>query len=64
VRHEGHIRAGGIEKDVLLVETDGMNDEIDAVYRTKYQRYAARIIDTIISPEAQAATLKLVPRKE
>jgi hypothetical protein len=29
-RHEGHIRAGGVDKDVLLVETEDMNDEIDA----------------------------------
>jgi hypothetical protein len=62
VRHEAHIHAGGVDKDVLLVKTDDMNDEIDAAYRTKYRRYAASIIDSIVSPEARAATLKLVPR--
>jgi len=62
VRHEGHIRAGGVDKDVLLVETDDVNDEIDAAYRTKYHRYAASMIDHIVSPQARAATLKLVPR--
>jgi hypothetical protein len=61
VRHEGHIQAGGVDKDVRLVETDDMNDEIDAAYRTKYGRYTASIIDHITSPEARAATLKLVP---
>ena len=61
-RHEAHIRAGGVEKDVRLVETDDVNDEIDAAYRTKYRRYAASIIDAINSPRARAATLKLVPR--
>jgi hypothetical protein len=61
-RHEGHIHAGGVDKDVLLVETDDINDEIDAAYRTKYHRYAASIIDTIVSPQARAATLRLVPR--
>src|SRR5881296_309404 len=60
VRHEGHIQAGGIDKDVRLVETDDLNDEIDAAYRTKYRRYAASIIDSIVSPQARAATLKLV----
>jgi hypothetical protein len=37
VRHEGRIRAGGVEKDVTFVEeTDpGINDQIDAVYRSK-----------------------------
>ena len=34
VRHEGHVRAGGIDKDVVLVETDDVNDEVDAEYRT------------------------------
>jgi hypothetical protein len=62
VRHEGHIQAGSIDKDVLLVETDDVNDEIDAAYRTKYHRYAAAIVDSVVTPEARAATLKLVPR--
>ena len=61
-RHEASIRAGGVEKDVGLVETDGLDDELDAVYRTKYSRYAASIIDSITSPDARAATLELVPR--
>ncbi len=60
-RHEAHIQAV-VDKDVLLVETDGINDEIDAAYRTKYHRYAASIISHIVSPQARAATLKLVPR--
>jgi hypothetical protein len=62
VRHEGHIQAGGVDKDVLLVEMDDMNDEIDAAYRAKYHRYAESIVATIVSPEARAATLRLVPR--
>jgi hypothetical protein len=62
VRHEGHIRAGGVDKDVVLVETDDLSDELDAEYRTKYRRYAASFVDPITSPEARAATLKLVPR--
>ena len=62
VRHEGHIQAGGVEKDVLLVETDDLNDAIDAAYRTKYRRYAANIVNSILTPQARAATLKLVPR--
>ena len=61
-RHEARIHAGDVEKDVRLVETDDVDDEIDAAYRTKYRRYAARIVDTVVTPEARAATLKLVPR--
>ena len=62
-RHEGRIRAAGIEKDVIFVEeTDpSINDQIDAAYHTKYRRYA-RYVPPMISPEARATTLKLVPR--
>jgi hypothetical protein len=62
VRHEAHIEAGGVDKDVLLIETGDMDDEIDAAYRAKYHRYAESIVGSIISREARAATLKLVPR--
>jgi hypothetical protein len=61
-RHEAHILAAGLDKDVLLVETDDVNDELDAAYRAKYRRYAESIIGSIVSPQARAATLKLVPR--
>jgi hypothetical protein len=63
-RHEGHIRAGGVDKDVAFVEETNpdINEQIDAAYRTKYRRYAASIINTTVSPEARAATIKLVPR--
>lgn len=62
VRHEGHILAGGIEKDVTFVDADpGINDQIDTEYRTKYRRYAASIVSHIVSPEARFATIKLVP---
>ncbi|MGA2111285.1 MAG: DUF2255 family protein [Anaerolineales bacterium] len=63
VCHEGHIQAGGVDIDVTFVDADpGINDQIDAAYRTKYRRYAASIISHIVSPEACSATIKLVPR--
>ena len=63
VRHEGHIQAGGVDKDVTFVDVDGdINDQIDAAYRTKYRRYPAPIVDSIVSPEARSTTMKLVPR--
>jgi hypothetical protein len=64
-RHEGHIRAGGVEKDVAFVEEpdSNINAQIDAAYATKYRRYAASIINSINSPTARAATIKLVPRQ-
>ena len=64
VRHEGHIRAGGVNKDVTFLEEvdPTVNDQIDVVYRTKYRRYAASYVDPMVTPEARAATIKLVPR--
>ena len=63
-RYEGRIQAGGVEKDVTFVEEADLdiNNQLDAAYRTKYRRYAASIISSIVSPEARAATIKLVPR--
>jgi hypothetical protein len=63
VRHEGHVQAGGIDRDVIFVDADHViDDEIDAAYRTKYHRYGASYVDQMVSPEARATTLKLVPR--
>jgi hypothetical protein len=63
LRHEGHIRAGGVEKDVSFEEiTDsGLNDQIDAAYLAKYQRYQP-YVKPMVTPKVRAATIKLVPR--
>ena len=60
-RHEAHIRAGGVERDVELVESDELSDAVDVAYREKYGRYPT-IVPSIVAPQARAATLKLVPR--
>ncbi len=64
VRHEGHIQAGGVAKDVDFVEeTDpAINEQIDAAYRAKYRRYTPNIVNSILTLQARSATLKLVPR--
>jgi hypothetical protein len=63
VRHEGRIWAGRVEKDVSFVDADpDLNDRIDAAYRTKYRRYAASIVGSIVTPKARSATIKLAPR--
>ena len=62
-RHEGRIRAGGVDKDVTFVDVDpDINDQIDAVYRNKYRRYSAQYVDPMVAPEARTTTMKLVPR--
>ena len=40
----------------------GVNDAVDAAYRTKYRRYADSYVPPMLSPDARATTLKLVPR--
>lgn len=62
-RHEGHISAGGVDKDVLFVEAgDDVNDAIDAAYQLKYRRYADNYVPPLLTLEARATTLRLVPR--
>ena len=59
--HEGRIKAGGVQLDVTFVAAEP-NDEIDTAYRAKYRRYAGNILNSVLTSEARAATLKLVPR--
>jgi hypothetical protein len=63
-RHEGHIQAGGVDKDVTFAEeTDSaVNDLIDAAYRAKYRRFSRTYVDPMMAPDARDATLKLLPR--
>jgi hypothetical protein len=61
-RHEAHIRAGGVERDVDLIETDEGSETVDAAYQTKYGRRYPTIVPSIVAPDARAATLKLAPR--
>lgn len=62
-RHEGQIRAGGVDKDVTFTDAEpDANDQLDRAYRTKYSRYAASIVNSVLTPQARAATLRLVPR--
>ena len=62
-QHEGRIWAGGVEKDVTFVEESdsGVNAKIDEAYLTKYRRYP-QYVAPMVTPEVQAATIKLMPR--
>jgi hypothetical protein len=64
VRHAGHVKAGGVGKDVTFVAEgdDDVNDQIDAAYRTKYRRHGGRYVDLMVAETARATTIKLVPR--
>jgi hypothetical protein len=63
VRHEGHIKAGRVDKDVVFVDADHvLDDQIDAAYRSKYRRHGAQYVDLVVAPEARSTTIKLAPR--
>jgi hypothetical protein len=62
-KHEGHIRAGGVEQEVTFVEESDpdINARIDEAYLTKYKRYP-QWVAPMVTPKVRAATIKLVPR--
>ncbi len=62
-RHEGRIRAGGVQQDVSFVDAGhDIANEVDAAYRAKYRRYAGNILNSVLTPEARSTMTKLVPR--
>ena len=61
----GRIRAGGVERDVTFAEAvPTAHAAIDAAYHAKYDRYGAKIVGTVVGPEVEAVTIRLVPRNE
>lgn len=61
-RHQGRIRAGGVDRDVTFKDAGADHrDEIDAAYRAKYRRYSGPVLNSVLTPGARAATLKLEP---
>ena len=63
-RYRGHIRAGGVDKDVTFVAVDdkGLNERVDAAYRSKYGRYGSSYVEPMTSGETRTTTLRLEPR--
>jgi hypothetical protein len=63
-RPEGHISAGGVERDVEFLTAEGeIEDAVDKAYRTKYGRYPD-YVEPMVSADARATTLKILPRAE
>ncbi len=59
----GHVEAAGVSKDITFADPEpDLDHELDAAYRSKYRRYAASIVDSVVTPQARSATVKLVPR--
>jgi Uncharacterized protein conserved in bacteria len=62
-RHEGRIRAAGIERDVTFEEPDdSVHPAIHEAYRSKYARYRDSYVRPMVEPDATAATFRLIPR--
>jgi hypothetical protein len=63
VRHEGHIQAGRIEKDVRFEDAEpALNQQVDEAYRSKYRHHATSIVNTVLTPKSRLSTTQLVPR--
>jgi len=61
--HEGRISGGGLKKDARFEDGEpSVNDLVDAAYRDKYRRYAGRILNSCLTPQARSTTLRVVPR--
>jgi len=64
-QHKGRIEAGGVNKDVTFEEVteEDTNKKIDEAYQSKYKGYGTNIVDSTLTPQARAATLKVMPLK-
>ena len=59
----GRIRSGGVERDVSFEEAEpDRADAVTAAYHAKYDQYGRAIVATVVSPEAERLTLRVVPR--
>jgi hypothetical protein len=57
-RPEGRIRAGGVDREVTFEEASNADQAaIDQAYRAKY---ASSYVDAMVTPDARAATLRLI----
>jgi hypothetical protein len=57
------IRAGALERDVAFAEpAPGVHAAIDAAYHSKYDRYGPDIVGTVVGPESEEVTIRLMPR--
>jgi hypothetical protein len=63
-QHTGHVRAGGVTKDVAFADADPeIADAVDDAYRGKYGGYPS-YVQPMVSDRARATTLRLVPAGE
>jgi len=58
----GRIRAGGVVRDVDI-DVPGAEEvgSVSGAYHEKYDRFGPRMVGTVVSPEAERSTLRLLP---
>lgn len=60
----GRVRAGGVERDVTFETADDVDHRaVDAAYHAKYDRHGPAIVGTVVGPQVDAVTLRMVPRE-
>jgi len=58
----GRIRAGGVERDVEFTDAaPDVHAAIDDAYHAKYDRYGARIVNTVVGDQVIPTTFRLTP---
>ena len=56
----GRVRGGGVERDVRFAEAaPSAQEDIDAAYHQKYDRYGPQIVGSVTGPKAHHVTLRL-----
>ncbi|GCD20371.1 DUF2255 family protein [Cellulomonas algicola] len=59
----GRVQVGGLEKEVTFATpAPDVHPALDAAYHAKYDRYGARIVNTVVGPSVVDVTLRLDPR--
>lgn len=61
-RGAGHIRAGGVERDVeFAAAAADVHPALDKAYHQKYDSHGPRIVSAVAGPLAAPVTLRVVP---
>jgi hypothetical protein len=59
----GRVRAGGTERDVTFGPANpDTQEDIDAAYHDKYDRYGPQIVGSVTGPGAHGVTIRLTPQ--
>jgi hypothetical protein len=63
---QAHVTTAGVTADVVVEDASGdsaLAGRLDTAYREKYRRYSGAVLNSVLTPAARAATLRLTPRR-